>query len=59
MSFEEFCKAEHEKRVAHYVDYIQSHEHAPNIEDCKWIFGVGEVDARPIYNDAVAQVVTH
>lgn len=56
MTFEDFAKKEHAKRVAHFVRYIDAHKHKPTIEECIEIFGFCERDARPIYNDAVAVV---
>jgi len=53
MSFDEFCKREHEKRVAHFVNYINSTNRAPKLADVVEIFGYCEEDAKPILEDAI------
>jgi hypothetical protein len=54
MSYSEFCKAEHQKRVKHFVNFIKSDTtHSPTIQDAIEIFGFCERDAREIFNDAI------
>ena len=57
MTFDDFVKQEHAKRVAHFVDYINAHNHKATIQECMQVFGFCEQDARPVYSDAWAAVV--
>ncbi len=53
-TFDEFCAKEHQRRVNHFIRFIQAHARAATIEDFIEIFGFCERDARPIFNDATA-----
>ena len=57
INFEDFVKREHEKRVAHFVNFINAHTHKATIEDCIEVFGFVEEDARPIFTDAWQRVM--
>jgi hypothetical protein len=53
MTFDEFVAQEHKKRVAHFVNYINSTNRAPKLADVVEIFGFCERDAKPILADAI------
>ena len=54
MTFTEFEVAAHRKRVAHYVNYLNSTGRAPCLADVKEIFGFCTKDAQSILINAVA-----
>lgn len=53
-TFAEFEKAEHDKKVKHFIDYIKSVDHNVQMIDCITMFGICEKDAKPIYEEAKA-----
>lgn len=56
MNFDEFVAREHQRRVAHFVNYINSTNRAPKLADVVEIFGYSEADAKPILEDAIASL---
>ena len=54
LTWNEFVAREHKKRVAHFVNYINSTNRAPKLADVVEIFGYSEKDAKPILEDAIA-----
>ena len=52
-TFDEFVAREHNRRVAHFVNYINSTNRAPKLADVVEIFGYCEKDATPILEDAI------
>ena len=57
MSFVEFEKREHEKRVKHFVNFINAHDHKATIADCIEVFGFCKRDAEPIFTEAMSRVI--
>ena len=56
MTFDEFCAKEHQKRVDHFVNYCTTEDRPPKLADAVHIFGFCERDAKPIVEDAIAQM---
>jgi hypothetical protein len=53
MTFTEFCKREHEKRVAHFVRFVDATGNAPSVANAEHIFGFCARDAKPIVADTI------
>ncbi len=53
LTWDEFVAREHAKRVAHFVNYINSTNRAPKLADVVEIFGFCDRDAKPILEDAI------
>jgi len=58
MSYADFEKREHAKRVNHFVRFINAHNHKATIADAIEVFGFVEKDARPIYEEAMSKAVS-
>jgi hypothetical protein len=54
--FEEFELKEHQKKVKHFVKFIDHLVRAPRIEDVEYIFGYCLDDAKPIFEESIAIV---
>ncbi len=50
--FATFCNQQHEKRVTHFVNYCQSENRDPSIEDAMEIFGFSAEECGPIVDAA-------
>ena len=53
MTYQEFCKNEHAKRVKHFVNFINSIDRKPVIADAVKIFGFNDASSKMIFDDAV------
>ena len=56
MSFEEFTKHEHKKRVAHLVQFCHTTGRPPSIANVSKIFGIKDSDCAPIIADAIVEI---
>ncbi len=56
MTFNDFEKDQHEKRVDHYVNFCTTENRAPCIADAVEIFGFVAANAKPIVEDAIQQM---
>ena len=56
MSFEEFAKHEHKKRVAHLVKFCRTTGRPPSIANASKIFGYKGSDCEPIVADAIVEL---
>jgi hypothetical protein len=52
MSFAEFCKKEHQRRVAHFVRMANAGI-TPSLANAMDVFGFCERDAKPIVADTI------
>ena len=56
MTFDEFVAKEHRRRVAHLVRFAKVEKVRPTLADAVEIFGFVEKDAKPILEDAIAEL---